>query len=87
MAKDSRTGKWWWGVIRDSGFHVPANMASCVFVRQKCFCLTKTQLALPSVGGGFLRSRKPRAAVNSLTNKSHLYGIKYKQKEAGRKEI
>ena len=46
-------------------FHVPVNMASCVFVRQKYFCQPKTQLALPAGRGVFLQSRKTYAAIKS----------------------
>ncbi len=34
-----------------SGFSVQTNRASCVFVRQKVFCQTKTNLPSLTVGG------------------------------------
>lgn len=34
-----------------SGFSVQTNRASCVFVRQKVFCQTKTDLPSLAVGG------------------------------------
>lgn len=41
-----------------SGFSVQTNRASCVFVGQKVFCPTKTQLTLPN---GLEFSSKVRA--------------------------
>jgi len=40
----------------EGGFSVQTNRASCVFVRQKCFCPTKT--SGPPGAGVFLQSRK-----------------------------
>ncbi|RHH39044.1 hypothetical protein DW204_14440 [Phocaeicola plebeius] len=51
-----------------SGFSVQTNRASCVFVRQKVFCHTKTSLQVLK----FLQSRKSQNVVFYI---NHQYNI------------
>jgi hypothetical protein len=51
-------------------FHVPVNMASCVFVRQNKFCPPKTTCPSHSVRDGFLQSRNPLLPSINFTVKA-----------------
>ena len=63
------------------GFSVQANRASCVLVRQKVFCPTRTNLPAPSRGGG-IRSKVADSGREKSTNqKSHVYGENNRDKD------
>lgn len=52
-----------------SGFSVQTNRASCVFVRQKVFCHTKTNLPSLTVGG--FSSKVGYIIIVSIDTMSH----------------
>ena len=62
------------------GFSVQANRASCVLVRQKVFCPTRTNL--PAQRGGGIRSKVADSGREKSTNqKSHVYGENNRDKD------
>lgn len=64
----------------EGGFSVQANRASCVLVRQKVFCPTRTNL--PAQRGGGIRSKVADSGREKSTNqKSHVYGENNRDKD------
>ena len=56
------------------------NRASCVLVRQKVFCQTRTNL--PALPGGGIRSKGADSGREKSTNqKSHVYGENNRDKD------